>query len=145
MTEWRRDRHVVSDDADRLDVAMISRFLADESYWAEGRPRDLVERSIANSLNLGLYEDDRQLGFARVVTDRATFAWICDVLILSEARGKGLGTWLMECVIDHPNLRGLRRFMLATRDAHEVYRRVGFTELPEPSRIMVRQDRSTSG
>lgn len=145
MTEWRRDRHVVSDDADRLDVAMISRFLADESYWAEGRPRDLVERSIANSLNLGLYEDDRQLGFARVVTDRATFAWICDVLILSEARGKGLGTWLMECVIDHPDLHGLRRFMLATRDAHEVYRRVGFTELPDPSRIMVRQDRSTSG
>ncbi len=145
MTEWRRDRHVVSDDADRLDVAMISRFLADESYWAEGRPRDLVERSIANSLNLGLYEDDRQLGFARVVTDRATFAWICDVLILSEARGKGLGTWLMECVIDHPDLHGLRRFMLATRDAHEVYRRVGFTELPYPSRIMVRQDRSTSG
>jgi len=145
VTEWRRDRHVVSDDADRLDVAMISRFLADESYWAEGRPRDLVERSIANSLNLGLYEDDRQLGFARVVTDRATFAWICDVLILSEARGKGLGTWLMECVIDHPDLHGLRRFMLATRDAHEVYRRVGFTELPDPSRIMVRQDRSTSG
>ncbi len=145
MTEWRRDRHVVSDDADRLDVAMISRFLADESYWAEGRPRDLVERSIANSLNLGLYEDDRQLGFARVVTDRATFAWICDVLILSEARGKGLGTWLMECVIDHPDLHGLRRFMLVTRDAHEVYRRVGFTELPYPSRIMVRQDRSTSG
>lgn len=145
MTEWERDGYVVSDDPHRLDVELISRFLADDSYWAQGRPRNVVERSIANSLNLGLYEGDRQLGFARVITDRATFAWICDVFILPDARGKGLGTWLMECLIGHPDLQGLRRLMLATRDAHEVYRRVGFTEVPDPSRLMVRQDRTTSG
>ncbi len=138
MTEWQRDGYVVSDDPQRLDLDLIHHFLADESYWAEGRARDVVERSMANSINLGLYEGDRQVGLARIITDRATFAWVCDVFVLPEARGKGLGTWLMECVVGHPELKGLRRILLATRDAHEVYRRVGFSDLPEPSRFMIR-------
>jgi GNAT superfamily N-acetyltransferase len=138
VTEWKRDGYVVSDDAARLDVDLIHRFLAEESYWAEGRPREMVERSLANSINLGLYEGDRQLGFARVITDRATFAWVCDVFVLREGRGRGLGTWLMECVVQHPELKSLRRILLATRDAHDIYRRVGFGELPNPSRSMIR-------
>lgn len=145
VTEWQRDRYVVSDDPTRLDLDLIHRFLSEESYWAEGRPRDIVERSIANSINLGLYEGERQLGLARVITDRATFAWVCDVFILPEGRGHGLGTWLMECVVGHPELKGLRRIMLATRDAHEVYRRVGFSELPDPSKFMVRYETPPSG
>lgn len=117
-------------------------YLSRDSYWAQGRSRDVVQRSIANSLCFGLYScgpDERQLGFARVVTDRATFAWVCDVFVLPEARGQGMGVWLMGCVMSHPDLRGLRRIFLATRDAHDLYRKFGFTELPEPSRFMVRQ------
>ncbi len=138
MTDWLRDRYTVSDDPARLDVDLIHLFLAEESYWAEGRPRGVVERSLANSINLGLYEGDRQLGFARIITDRATFAWVCDVFVLREGRGRGLGTWLMECVVQHPELKSLRRILLATRDAHDIYRRVGFGELPNPSRFMIR-------
>lgn len=143
--EWRRDGYVVSDDPKRMDLDLIHGFLARESYWAEGRARDMVERSLANSLCLGLYEGERQFGLARVITDRATFAWVCDVFVVAEARGEGLGTWLMECVVDHPELMGLRRMLLATRDAHEVYRAVGFEALPEPSRFMIRQGTPPSG
>lgn len=105
----------------------------------------MVERSLSNSLCIGLYEAERQLGLARVITDRATFAWVCDVFLVGEARGKGLGTWLMKCVVEHPELMGLRRILLATRDAHEVYRAVGFSELPEPSRFMIRYGTRPSG
>jgi len=139
VSEWRRDRWTISTDPARIDLEVVFDFLSEEAYWAQGRERDVVERSVAGSLVFGVYDGERQIGFARAVTDRATFAWICDVFILPEARGNGLGVWLMECIVAHPQLQGLRRMFLATRDAHDLYRQVGFTELPEPSRFMIRQ------
>lgn len=100
----------------------------------------MVERSAENSLCFGLYRKDEQVGFARVVTDRATFAYLADVFVLEEHRGRGLGSWLTEVVLSHPELRGLRRWMLATADAHELYRRHGFTGLSEPGKFMERKD-----
>ena len=139
IVEWRRERFTISTDPGRLDIDMVARFLADESYWATDRSSEVVERSMEGSLVFGLYEEDRQIGFARAVTDAATFAWICDVFVLPEWRGRGLGVWLMECVVAHPSLRDLKRMVLATRDAHDLYRKVGFTELPEPGRFMIRR------
>ena len=98
-------------------MPLIHDFLSNRSYWAAGRPLEMVERSFANSLCFGLYERGRQVGFARVVTDRATFAWLCDVFVLEGCRGRGLAKWLIGCVMGHPDLQGLRRFLLATRDA----------------------------
>jgi GNAT superfamily N-acetyltransferase len=134
--ERSRDGFTVSTDPARLDVDAIHAYLT-TSYWAEGISRDLVARSLLHSLCFGLYEEERQIGLARVITDRATYAYLCDVYVLPERRGRGLGVWLMECVMEHPDLQGLRRFSLATRDAHELYRRFGFTELPDPERHMV--------
>jgi len=133
--ERRRDAFAVSTDPARLDLDAIHAFLS-TSYWAEGIPRDLLARALRKSLCFGLYEGDRQVGLARVITDGATFAYLCDVYVLPEWRGRGLGNWLMECVMEHPDLQGLRRFSLVTRDAHELYRRFGFTEIPSPERHM---------
>lgn len=137
--EWKRGQFLISDDPGRLEVEVIHRYLSQESYWAQGRSREVVERSIANSLCLGVYEDGRQVGFARVVTDYATFAWLCDVFVLESGRGHGLGKWLVECVVSHPKLQGLRRVLLATRDAHGLYRDYGgFKPLANPERWMER-------
>jgi GNAT superfamily N-acetyltransferase len=133
--EHHRDGFTVSTDPARLDVGAIHALLA-TSYWAEGIPRETVEKSLRGSLCFGLYEEDRQIGLARVITDGATFAYLCDVYVLPEARGQGLGKWLMQCVMAHPDLQGLRRFSLATRDAHELYRPFGFTEVQNPGRLM---------
>ena len=130
-----RDGYVISTDPARLDVDVIHRFLT-ESYWAAGVPRDVVKRSIEQSLPFGLYTENRQIGFARVITDRATFAYLADVFVLDEFRGEGLGKWLIEVVVSHSELAGLRRWMLATRDAHGLYRKSGFTELSQPERWM---------
>ncbi|HEV2853441.1 MAG TPA: GNAT family N-acetyltransferase [Thermoanaerobaculia bacterium] len=130
-----RDGFTVSTDPARLDVDAVHAFLT-TSYWAEGIPRETVERSLRNSLCFGLYEGRRQIGLARVITDGSTFAYLCDVYVLPEMRGRGLGTWLMECVMAHPDLQGLRRFYLVTRDAHELYRPFGFTEIQSPERHM---------
>ena len=139
VMDWQRDGYTISDDPARLDVDVIHGFLA-TAYWSSGIPRDVVERSIAGSLAFGVYAPDgRQVGFARAITDRATFGWIADVFVLPEERGRGLGVWLMETVVAHPELQGLRRMFLGTRDAHELYRKVGFAELPNPGRFMVRQ------
>ena len=129
--EHRRDAFTVSTDPERLDAGAIHAFLS-TSYWAEGIPRELLERALRNSLCFGLYEGERQIGLARVITDGATYAYLCDVYVLPETRGQGLGTWLMESVMAHPDLQGLRRFSLVTRDAHELYRRFGFTALARP-------------
>jgi GNAT superfamily N-acetyltransferase len=134
----RRGDFVVSTDPGLLDVGLIHDFVANRSYWARGRPLEVVRRSLANSLCFGLYEGRRQIGLARVVTDRATFAWLCDVFVLEAYRGRGLSKWLLECVLGHPELQGLRRFLLGTRDAHGLYARYGFTPLADPERFMER-------
>jgi len=133
--EWIRDRFTVTTDRARLDRDVIVRFLA-SSYWAENISRSTVDKSIDNSLCFGLLEENRQIGFARVVTDSATFAYLADVFVLPEHRGAGLGKWLIECVVSHPELQGLRRWVLGTRDAHGLYRRFGFTPLKRPEIFM---------
>jgi len=140
--------YLISEDVTKLDLDLIHKFLSEDSYWARGIPREVVARSIANSLCFGVYalgnanpdSDWRQVGFARVSTDRATFAYLADVFILPEHRGQGLSKRLMEAVLAHPDLQGLRRWMLATADAHELYRRFGFAELSHPDRFMQRHD-----
>lgn len=130
-----RGEYSISTDRERLDLTTIHGFLT-TSYWAPGIPRALVERALANSLCFGLYHGPEQVGFARVVTDQATFGYLADVFVLPEHRGQGLSKWLLEVVFGHPDLQGLRRFMLATRDAHGLYRQFGFTGLGHPERLM---------
>ena len=134
-----REGFTISTDPARLDRAMIHEFLA-ASYWAKGIPRETVDRSIEGALCFGVYENGRQVGFARVITDRATFAYLADVFVLESHRGRGLAAWLMETILAHPDLQGLRRWMLLTRDAHPLYRRVGYTELAHPERVMEKVD-----
>jgi GNAT superfamily N-acetyltransferase len=133
--EWTRDKFTVTTDKARLDRDVIERFLG-SSYWAENIPRSTVDKSIDNSLCFGLLEENLQIGFARVVTDRATFAYLADVFVLPDHRGQGLGKWLIECVVSHPELQGLRRWLLGTRDAHGLYQRFGFTPLKRPEIFM---------
>src|SRR5262249_19007618 len=132
----RRGDFVISTNPALLDVPLIHDFLAHDSYWAAGRPLDVVQRSLENSLYFGLYESGRQVGLARVVTDRATFAWLCDVFVLEPYRGRGLSKWLIECVLGHPALQGLRRVLLGTHHAHGLYQRYGFTPLADPSSFL---------
>jgi len=140
MQEWRQADYVISTDRDRLDLPFIHNFLSNTAYWAQGRSLDLVRRSLDNSLNFGLFHGREQIGFARVVTDYATFAWLADVFIIEDYRGRGLGKWLVEVITTHPRLQGFRRWVLATKDAHELYRRFGFTELKSPERWMERSN-----
>jgi N-acetylglutamate synthase-like GNAT family acetyltransferase len=143
--EHRRDAYLVSTDPARLDLEAIHAYLV-RSYWSEGIPRALVARSLENSLCFGLYvvgardsaglEQLTQVGFARIISDRTTFAYLCDVYVLEEHRGRGLSKWLLEVVRAHPDLQGLRRFLLATRDAHGLYAKFGFTPLARPETFM---------
>ena len=135
QTEWRREKYLISTDHGRLDRSVIHRFL-ESSYWARGIPREIVDRCIENSLCFGLYDGDCQIGFARVISDLSTFAYLADVFVLESARGQKLGVWLIETIMGHPQLQGLRRWMLATADAHGLYRKFGFTKLSRPERIM---------
>ena len=137
MNDWTRGDFSISTDPARLDIDVVHDFLS-HSYWAKGVPRDIVERSIAGALAFGLYHGSRQIGFARVISDYATFAYLADVFILPEYRGHQLGVWLIETVMAHPDLQGLRRWCLATRDAHGLYAKFGFTALGEPKRFMER-------
>jgi GNAT superfamily N-acetyltransferase len=137
--EWQRGDYVVSTDPARVDVDVVWSYLK-RSYWAEGIPRDVVERAIANSLNFGVYRGTAQIGFARVITDYATFAYVADVFVLEEFRGQKLAVWLMECVAAHPRLQGLRNTMLGTRDAHSLYEKTGFAPLAIPDRWMQKLD-----
>jgi GNAT superfamily N-acetyltransferase len=131
--------YVVDDDPARLDLDVVHGYLR-TAYWSPGVPREVVERAIGHSVVAGLYDaDGGQVGFARAVTDRATFAWIADVFVLESERGNGLGRFVVEALLAHPALQGLRRVMLATADAHDLYRSYGFTDLEDPSRILVRQ------
>ena len=133
--EWKRGGLTISTDRSRLDRGAIHEFLRG-SYWASGIPREVLDRAIDNSLCFGVYDGDRLVGFARVITDFATFAYLSDVFVLESHRGRGLATWFMESVLSHPDLQNLRRWMLATADAHGLYRKVGFTPLSKPERIM---------
>jgi ribosomal protein S18 acetylase RimI-like enzyme len=132
---FQRGEYSISTDPTRLDVDAIHSYLV-SAYWREGIPRQTLERAIANSLCFGLFQGQDQVGLARVITDSATYAYLCDVYVLEDHRGKGLGKWLVECVMAHPVLQGLRRFSLATRDAHGLYRQFGFRELSQPESMM---------
>jgi|SRR5882672_1601590 len=138
--EWQQGEYAISTDDNRLDILAIHDFVANQSYWAQGRTIETVKRALDNSLNFGLYKGKQLVGFARVVTDYATFAWLADVFVLSEHRGRGLSKWLMETILSHPELQGFRRWVLATRDAHSLYSRFGFIPLHRPDRWMERPD-----
>ena len=142
VESWEQGDYVISTDSSRLDVELIHDFLSKTAYWASGRTLDVVERSIENSLPFGIYKGNNQVGFARVVTDYATFAWIADVFVLPEHRNQGLSKWLMEVILSHPRLEGFRRWVLATKDAHSLYARFGFIPLHRPERWMERPDPS---
>lgn len=133
--EVKRGNFTISTSSSRLDLDAIADMLS-RAYWAQGRRRETIERSLANSLVFGLYDGGRQVGLARIVSDYATFAWLCDVFIHEDYRGQGLGKWLIETVVAHPDLQGLRRLMLATRDAHGLYQQFGWTSLHNPERWM---------
>ncbi|MCE2793161.1 MAG: GNAT family N-acetyltransferase [Planctomycetota bacterium] len=133
--EAYRGEYSISSDSAKLDVAVIHQFLSG-SYWSPGLPLDVLQRALAGSLCFGLYHRGVQVGFARVITDRATFAYLCDVFVLDSYRGQGLGRWLMEVVSSHPDLQGLRRMVLVTRDAHGLYEKFGFSPLAKPGGYM---------
>lgn len=139
---WQRNGYTISTDKKSLNIGVIHTFL-DTSYWAAGRSVETIRRSIENSIAFGIYKGDEQVGFARVITDYATFAWIADVFVLESHRGQGLSKWLMEVIISHPELQGFRRWVLATKDAHDLYRKFGFTELTRPERWMEWHDPNT--
>lgn len=127
--------YIFSTDKSRLDIKVIHDFLS-SSYWAQNIPLEIVQRSIQNSLCFGVYHQNKQIGFARVISDYATFGYLADVFILEEHRGRGLSKKLMEHIMAHPQLQGLRRFFLATRDAHKLYEQFGFKAIQKPERIM---------
>ncbi|MGY0041462.1 GNAT family N-acetyltransferase [Pedobacter sp. NJ-S-72] len=126
---------IFSDDKSKIDVAAVHLFLSNKSYWAEGIPLETVTKSIENSLCFGIYKDNQQTGFARWITDRSTFAYLADVYVEEEFRGMGLSKKLMSLMLFHPDLQGLRRYMLATRDAHSLYSQYGFQPLDAPENI----------
>ncbi len=140
MSLWHSGDYCISTDKTGLDIDVIHRFLVD-AYWSKDRPRAVVQRSIDHAVCFGLYCKSRQVGFARVITDRATFAYIADLFVLPEHRGKGLGKRLMDCIMGHTELQGLKRWLLVTADAHGLYERYGFTRLASPESLMERMER----
>jgi GNAT superfamily N-acetyltransferase len=133
---WRRGDYLISTDSTRLDIRLIHDFISNQSYWGQGRRLETVQRALSNSLNFGIYKDDEQVGFARVVTDYCTFAWLADVFVIESHRGMRLSKWLMEVIISHPQLMNMRRWVLATKDAHGLYSQFGFKPLLQPERWM---------
>jgi len=131
-----KDGLLLSDDETLLDMPKIHRWLSIESYWATGREFDLVKRAFEYSYPIGAYDGNSQIAVARIVSDTATFAWLCDVFVDSDYRGRGIGTWLAEASVEWTEKNGVKRIILATRDAHEVYSRVGFAPLNNPERWM---------
>ena len=132
LFETHKDNFTISTDPTRLDIDAICDFLT-RAYWASGRPRERTERALNNSLVFGLYDRDKQIGVARVVSDYAVFAYLCDVFVHEEYRAQGLGKWLIKTVTSHPDLQGLRRWILATRDAHDLYKQYGWHPLNNPN------------
>jgi GNAT superfamily N-acetyltransferase len=134
--EWQRENFIISTDKSKLNIPYIHRFLTNESYWAAGVPLSIIEKSVENSLCLGVYEGEKQIGFARIITDEATFGYLADVFVDTAYRGRGLSKWLMLIITELPFMPLLRRFMLATKDAHKLYEQFGFTPLTFPERFM---------
>ena len=137
--EWQCGEYVISTDKHLLDIPAIHSYLT-ASYWAQGIPFETVKKSIEHSLSFGVYTQGKQIGFARVISDYATYAYIGDVYILADFRGRGLSKWLMRVIADHPELQGLRRWTLSTRDAHGLYRKTGFASPQHPERYMEKAD-----
>ncbi len=127
---------MISDDKGLLDVDYVHDYISNKSYWAKNIPIEIVKKSIDGSICFGVYEKEKQIGFARVISDKATFAYLADVFIDENYRGKGLSKWLMEVIINHNELQGLRRWMLGTLDAHSLYEKFGFKPIEEPNRFM---------
>lgn len=138
---WRQGEFEISTDPHRVDLLLVHEFLT-KSYWAKGVPLETVERSIQGSICFGIFAGEKQVGFARVISDRATFAYLADVFVIGPYRGQGLSKWMMACIKSHPQLQGLRRWLLATADAHGLYAQFGFTVLKAPERWMEIHDSS---
>ena len=134
--EWRNGGFIISTDRNRLHIDVIHKYLSEESYWATQRTKEQTEQAIKNSLPFGMYKGENQIGFARVVTDYATFAYLGDVFVLPEFQGDGLGKFLMKTIVEHPDLQNFRRWVLATKDAHTLYEKFGFAALRHPDRWM---------
>ena len=137
--QWHRDDYVLTTDPNAIDIGAVHAFL-EQSYWARGIPLEIVRRALEHSLSFGLLREHQLVGFARVISDYATFAYVSDVFVLPEFRGQGLATWMMTCILAHPELQGLRRWCLATRDAHQLYAQVGFERTTIPERWMEKLD-----
>lgn len=137
--QWHKDKFTITTDKSRFDLDVIHNFLTN-CYWAKGIPRETVARSIEHSMGFAILDDNALVGFARVMTDRTTFAYIGDVFVLNEARGQGLGKWLMETILSHPELQGLRNWTLFTADAHGLYRQFGFEVYDQPHKFMMFSD-----
>ncbi|MEO5593806.1 MAG: GNAT family N-acetyltransferase [Chitinophagaceae bacterium] len=135
--DYYKDNYSISSVKEKLDILFIHQFLT-QSYWAENIPMEIVQKSIDGAMCFGVYEGERQIGFARVITDKATFGYLADVFIDENYRGRGLSKWLMQTIMDHPELQGFRSWQLATRDAHGLYAQFGFKQLENPERIMRR-------
>jgi N-acetylglutamate synthase-like GNAT family acetyltransferase len=133
--QYIKDNYIISTDKSKLEISVIHDFLS-HSYWAEDIPMEIVKKAIENSLCFGVYNGRKQIGFARVISDYSTFAYLADVFIVEEERGKGLSKWLMECILKHQQLQGLRNFCLLTRDAHSLYAQYGFENLSKPQNFM---------
>lgn len=138
IEEYHKEQYLVSSDPKKLDLHAIHGYLS-RSYWAEDIPFETVKRSVEHSLCFGVYNDKKQIGFARVISDYTTFAYLADVFILEEERGKGLSKFLMECILKHKELQGLRNFSLMTQDAHSLYARYGFKNIPKPENFMAKK------
>jgi GNAT superfamily N-acetyltransferase len=134
--QWTRDNYLITTDAAKVDIDVVYDYLSRESYWAKDIPREIVERAVRNSMCFCVLHDHALIGFARVTSDRATVAYLGDVFVLAAHRGRGISKWLMECILGHPELQGLRRWMLGTFDAHGLYEKYGFTPLKAPARWM---------
>jgi GNAT superfamily N-acetyltransferase len=135
---WQKGDYSISTDNHRLNIPLIHDFISNQSYWGQGRKIEIVQLALNNSLNFGLYKNGEQIGFARVVTDYCTFAWLADVFIIEGFRGEGLSKWLMEVIMNHPRLINMRRWVLATKDAHGLYEQFGFGRMAQPERWMER-------
>jgi GNAT superfamily N-acetyltransferase len=138
--EFHFNNYLISTEKEKLDLAFVHDYLCYQSYWAQGIPMETVKKSIEGSLCFGIYDQEKQIGFARVITDLATYGYLADVFIAEQFRGLGLSKWLMEVIFSHPDLQGFRRWMLGTKDAHGLYEQFGFQPLDKPERIMQKFD-----